>query len=49
MRLSDAGCVDEKRRLIYLNHRPSPWFTEDAARDRSKQLLGVDRKAYAHE
>src|SRR5258708_3029402 len=39
MRLSDAGMRCRGTKLIYLNHRPSPWPTEDAPHDRSKQLL----------
>ena len=32
-------------KLIYANHRPPPWLTEDAARDRSNRLLGVTMRA----
>ena len=31
MRLSDAGLCHCKTKLIYLNHRPTPWLNEDAA------------------
>jgi len=31
MRLSDAGLRQRPTKLIYLNHRPPPWLTEDAA------------------
>jgi hypothetical protein len=30
MRLSDAGLRRRQTKLIYPNHRPSPWSTEDA-------------------
>jgi len=30
MRLSDAGLRRHPTKLIYLNHRPPPWLTEDA-------------------
>src|SRR5260221_200658 len=40
MRLSDAVLGQRPTKLIYLNHRPPPWLTEDAARDRSNRLLG---------
>jgi hypothetical protein len=39
MRLSDAGVRRRQAKLIYLNHRPPPWLTEDATRDRSNRLL----------
>src|ERR1700722_8394835 len=39
MRLSDAGLRRLQTKLIYLNHRSPPWFTEDAPRDRSNRLL----------
>jgi hypothetical protein len=40
MRLSDAGLRQQEPKLIYLNHRPPPWLTEDATqRDRSSRLL----------
>ncbi len=38
-RLSDAGLRCRPTKLIYPNHRPPPWTTEDTPRDRSKQLL----------
>jgi hypothetical protein len=40
MRLSDAGLRRHPSELIYPNHRPPPWLTEDATRDRSNRLLG---------
>ena len=40
MRLSDAGMRQRQMQLIYANHRPPLWLTEDAARDRSNRLLG---------
>ena len=39
MRLSDAGVRCRQTKLIYPDHRPSPWRTEDATRDRSNRLL----------
>src|SRR3984885_12383170 len=39
MRLSDAGLRRRNTKLIYPNHRPPPWLTEDAPRDRSNRLL----------
>jgi len=39
MRLSDAGLRRRQTKLIYLNHRPPPWLTEDATRDRSNRWL----------
>jgi hypothetical protein len=41
MRLSDAGLRRRPTELIYRNHRPPPWLTEDASRDRSNRLLGI--------
>jgi hypothetical protein len=41
MRLSDAGLRRRKAKLLYPNHRPPPWLTEDATRDRSNRLLGA--------
>jgi hypothetical protein len=41
MRLSDAGLHRRQTELIYLDHRPTPWLTEDTPRDRSNRLLGV--------
>ena len=41
MRLSDAGMRQRKTKLIYPNHRPSPWSTKAATRDRSNRLLEV--------
>jgi hypothetical protein len=32
-------------KLIYPNHRSSPWLIEDAARDRSNRLLGATTSA----
>jgi hypothetical protein len=31
MRLSDAGLRRRQTKLLYPNHRPPPWLTEDAA------------------
>jgi len=45
MRLSDAGMRQRQMKLIYADHRPPPWLTEDAARDRSNRLLGVTMRA----
>ena len=39
MRLSDAGLHQRRTKALYLNHRPTPWLTEDATRDRSNRLL----------
>src|SRR5882672_4391645 len=39
MRLIDAGLRRRPTKLIYLNHRPPPWLTEDVTRDRSNRLL----------
>jgi hypothetical protein len=39
MRLSDAGVRRRPTKLIYLNHRPPPWLTEHAPRDRSNRWL----------
>jgi hypothetical protein len=39
MRLSDAGLRRRPTKLIYPDHRPPPWLTEDATRDRSNRLL----------
>jgi len=30
MRLSDAGLRRHRTKLIYPNHRPAPWLTQDA-------------------
>jgi hypothetical protein len=40
MRLSDAGLRRHQPKALYVNHRPLPWLTEDASRDRSNRLLG---------
>jgi hypothetical protein len=42
MRLSDAGLRQRQTKALYLNHRSTPWLTEDATRDRSNRLLGVE-------
>ncbi len=42
MRLSYAGMRCCQTKPLYLTHRLSPWFTEDATRDRSNPLLDVD-------
>jgi hypothetical protein len=39
MRLSDAGLRQRQTKPLYPNHRPPPWLTEDAPRDRSNRLL----------
>jgi hypothetical protein len=39
MRLSDAGVRRQETKLIYVDHRPTPWLTEDAPRDRSNRML----------
>ena len=39
MRLSDAGLRRRQTKALYLDHRPPPWLTEDATRDRSNRLL----------
>jgi hypothetical protein len=31
VRLSDAGLRRRQAKLIYPDHRPTPWLTEDAA------------------
>jgi hypothetical protein len=42
MRLSDARLRRQRAKLIYPDHRPAPWLTEDAiSRDRSNRLLDV--------
>jgi len=41
MRLSGAGVRRHKSKLLYPDHRPSPWLNEDVTpRDRSNRLLG---------
>src|ERR1700679_416452 len=48
MRLSDAGVRRSRTKLIYPNHRPPPWLTEDASpRDRSNRLLGSSSAPYS--
>jgi len=43
MRFSDAGLRCRERKLVYPDHRPIPWLTEDAKpRDRSNRLLDGD-------
>jgi hypothetical protein len=37
MKLSDAGLRRRQTKLIYPNHRPTPWLTKDATRNRSNQ------------
>ena len=44
MRLSDAGLRRRQTQPLYSNHRFPPWLTEDAARDRSNQLLDGNRE-----
>jgi hypothetical protein len=39
MRLSDAGLRRRETKALYLDHRPPPWLTEDAPRDRSNRVL----------
>jgi hypothetical protein len=38
IRLSDAG-AQRQTKTLYSSHRPPPWPTEDATRDRSNRLL----------
>src|SRR5271154_48069 len=38
MRLSDARLHCRETKLLYFNHRPPPWSTVDATRDRSNRL-----------
>jgi hypothetical protein len=41
MRLSNARLRRSQTKLIYPNHRPTSWLTEDAGpHDRSNRLLG---------
>src|SRR5665213_44546 len=48
MRLSDAGLRRHPTKLLYPNHRPPPWLTEDASpRDRSNRLLGSSSAPYS--
>jgi hypothetical protein len=47
MRLSDAGLRRLKAKALYLNHLPSPWPTEAAARDRSNRLLDALAPAFS--
>jgi len=42
MRLSDAGLHQRQTKVLYPDHQPPPWLTEDAPRDRSNRLLGGD-------
>src|ERR1700691_3172402 len=42
--LSDAGSHQRRTKMLYPNHRPSPWLNEDATRDRSNRLLDVIRR-----
>ena len=39
IRLSDARLRQPETKPLYTNHRPPPWLTEDATRDRSNRLL----------
>ncbi len=39
MRLSDAEVRPRQTEMLDPNHRPPPWLTEDATRDRSNRLL----------
>jgi hypothetical protein len=39
MRLSDAGLRQRKTKAVYPDHRPTPFPTEDATRDRSNRWL----------
>jgi hypothetical protein len=47
MRLSDAGLHQRRTKALYLNHRSTPWLTEDVTRDRSNRLLEADRSDHA--
>jgi hypothetical protein len=42
MRLSDAGLRQRPTKLIYPDHRPSPWLTED---DASRSLEPIVRRS----
>src|SRR5260221_466885 len=50
MRLSDAGMLGRQTKLLYPDHRPSPWLNGDATRDRSNRLLAfcMRRQFFAH-
>jgi len=41
MRLSDVGLRPRQTRLIYPDHRLTPFLPKDATRDRSNRWLGV--------
>ncbi len=41
IRLSDAGARCRQPKLIYQNHRPSPWLTDDAPRRSLKPIVRV--------
>jgi hypothetical protein len=47
MRLSDAGFRRLQTKLIYPDHQPPPWLTEDATRDRSNRFLDATRETLA--
>jgi hypothetical protein len=42
MRFSDAGLHQRQAKAVYPQHPSPPWLTEDATRDRSNRLLGVN-------
>jgi hypothetical protein len=46
MRLSDAGLHQRQTKAIDPNHRSSPWFAEDAIRDRSSRWLDTLRPVF---
>jgi hypothetical protein len=46
MRLSDAGLHQRQTKAIDPNHRSSPWFAEDATRDRSSRWLDTLRPVF---
>ena len=43
MSLSNGRLRCPQTKPIYPDHKPPPWLSEDAARDRSNRLLGVTR------
>jgi hypothetical protein len=48
MRLSDAGMRRHPTKLIYFDHRSSPWLTEDATPRSLELLLDPARSQYAN-
>src|ERR1700722_9280834 len=47
MRLTGAGLHQRRTKALYPYHRLTPSLTEDATRDRSNRLLGVNAPSYA--